>query len=125
MRALLGIHMQDKTQEEHTDIDRILHKESTSLHDDDVGPPPPSLHPDLQGHLDLHHPPTCPPPLPQQHQVLSPLIERASESLRDQLELDKKFVLSHLKREFGIGWSHKRVLQDMARLLRHQRDNSR
>ncbi len=44
---------------------------------------------------------------------------------RDQLELDKKFVLSHLEREFGTGWSHKRVLQDMARLLRHRRDNAR
>ena len=29
---------------------------------------------------------------------------------RDQLELDKKFVLSHLEREFGTGWSHRRVL---------------
>ncbi|MCO5605185.1 hypothetical protein L7F22_059365 [Adiantum nelumboides] len=43
----------------------------------------------------------------------------------DQLELDKKFVIAQLEREFGVGWRHKQVLKEMATLLRHRRNNAR
>ncbi|MCO5571238.1 hypothetical protein L7F22_024974 [Adiantum nelumboides] len=52
-------------------------------------------------------------------------LTQAHTETGDQSKMDKKFVMSHLEREFGKGWSHKKVLQDMAHLLQYRRDNAR
>ncbi|MCO5582429.1 hypothetical protein L7F22_036324 [Adiantum nelumboides] len=44
------------------------------------------------------------------HLRIGSLLETYMSRLHDQLELDKKFVLNHLEREFGTGRSHKRML---------------
>lgn len=45
--------------------------------------------------------------------------------LRQQDEQGKKTIIHHLEREYGSGWDHNQVLQDMRQTMKHRRDNAR
>lgn len=52
-------------------------------------------------------------------------LQRVHIPWEDQLEDDKKYVITTLEIEYGAGWSRKWLLKQMCKLMSHRRDNAR